>query len=525
MRYIALDANILLHDPSSLYSYGPGTTVVLIATVIEEIDSKKREPGELGANAREVTRKIKEFKKGHEGRTTLGIPLPGGGRLLLEMNHKDPSIMKDKFFSDINDNKILTVVLNMKKEAEDSLSEATRKEIEVLQKEFKLGNLTYKEYWEKYYEKTGFLYTLVTNDTIVDIKSDMLFINYENYEKDRIKNIDEIHKGYHFIEVPIEVVNAFYASETGIKMVELEPYIRASLELPEDEPIEKHVYVQDFLRLCVNGEEKGFGRVLQPNGVLTLTKLIIIEEMEEAKKKNKDWAAPYGLIPKNAEQKMLMEVLLDPNVDMVIAIGGAGTGKTILITACGIQQVANQALYNKMMVSKPIIALGKDIGYLPGEKDDKLRSWIQPIQDNIEQLMRMNEEHGKTQEQIEKEKQNRSINKIDAQKIHEEMRQANIEMEALTYMRGRSIADTYMYFDEFQNATPHEGKSVVTRSGKNTKQILSGDIYQIDHPYLDSNNNALAYISERMKQEPNVAIVMLEKTERSKLAEQAANLL
>lgn len=510
MENIILDSNILLDDPNSIYQFGDAR-VILLSTVIEEIDSKKKEQNELGRNARQVTRNIMELMKGNEGKTSTGIPLENGGTLQIELNHRNPEIMEGKFLSDNNDNKILTVVMNIKKEAEDGLSKEKRFKLDEILERFKKGEINYDEYWIKYEDISGFTHTIVSNDSIVNIKADMLYLKHEQYQKDRIKNIDEIHKGYHSIVVPQEIINKFY-KEKEVSIEELEPYLRESLGINENKSVHDKVFVQDFLKLKTSENEsyKAVGRITTPNGIKKLTQLVIIEEMEEAKKNNVPWAAPFGLQPKNLEQKMLMEVLLDPNVDLVIALGPAGTGKTIITLACGLQMIENDHTYNKMIASRPIIPMGKDIGYLPGEKDEKLRAWMQPIYDNLEYLMNLN---------------NNEDEKITSERVAQEMQKLNVELEAMTYMRGRTLAKSFNYLDEFQNGTTHEGKSVLTRAGINSKMVLSGDINQIDNPYLDSTNNALVYIIERMKQEKNVAIVYLGKTERSPLAEQAARLL
>ena len=318
MRYFILDTNVLLHNPNALYAFPQGT-VIIPAMVIEELDSKKREQNQVGENARRAFREIKHLRKGYEGKTSIGIPLENGGKLITEVNHTDLSVLEGKFFSIINDNKILAVVMNLKREAEEKLSEEQLEELEGVMKDFELGLLTFREYWEEYYKITGFVYTFVTNDNALGIKADMLMLDVREYDEDRIEKLEDVHKGYHDILVPYELVQKFY-QEKELTLEELEPHIKESLNLEEDSKISNYIYVQDFLKLKTTENEsyKAVGRLLNVNGVKKLKHLLVIEEMEDAKKEGKEWQAPYGLVPKNLGQKMLMEVSLDPNVDLVI---------------------------------------------------------------------------------------------------------------------------------------------------------------------------------------------------------------
>jgi PhoH-like ATPase len=218
----------------------------------------------------------------------------------------------------------------------------------------------------------------------------------------------------------------------------------------------------------------------------------------------------WNISPRNKEQRMALDLLLDPEVKLVTLVGGAGTGKTLLALAAGLQQVLNQDLYERVLVSRPIIPLGNDIGYLPGSKDNKLASWMQPIFDNLEFLLGSEKERKKGSSKLSTE------GLINSHRL---------ELEALTYIRGRSISRQYVIVDEAQNLTPHEVKTIVSRCGEGTKMILTGDPRQIDNPYLDASGNGLSYAVECLKGQSVFGHVTLARSERSELAAVAAKLL
>ncbi len=214
----------------------------------------------------------------------------------------------------------------------------------------------------------------------------------------------------------------------------------------------------------------------------------------------------FGIIPLNHQQTMAFDLLLDDDISLVSLIGKAGTGKTLLALAAGIKKVFESKAYTRMLVSRPIMPLGKDIGYLPGDKEMKLSHWMKPIYDNLE-LIVSQQPH--------------------AEFPHVEglLKSEKVEIEAITYIRGRSLPRQYIIIDEAQNLSPHEIKTIVSRAGKGSKIVLTGDPYQIDTPYLDSDSNGLTFLVEALKGQSLYGHVILEKTERSPLAELAAELL
>lgn len=212
--------------------------------------------------------------------------------------------------------------------------------------------------------------------------------------------------------------------------------------------------------------------------------------------------------PRNVEQSFALDLLLDDSVNLVTLVGKAGTGKTLLAIAAGLKKVIDEGVYARLLVSRPIFPLGKDVGYLPGDLEEKLNPWMQPIFDNLEYIFTTG--RGRASE-------GRSYTELVASGI--------IEVEPLTYIRGRSLPNQFLIVDEAQNLTPHEVKTIITRCGSDTKIVLTGDPYQIDNPYVDAASNGLTIVAERFKAERIAGHITLVKGERSELAERATQLL
>jgi PhoH-like ATPase len=213
----------------------------------------------------------------------------------------------------------------------------------------------------------------------------------------------------------------------------------------------------------------------------------------------------WGIHPRNMEQSFALDALLNDDILFVSLVGKAGTGKTLLALAAGLYKTLDEGRFQRLLVSRPIFPMGRDIGYLPGDVEQKLNPWMQPIFDNVEFLM--------------------GSDKKAAGRAQELINQGMLNIEPLTYIRGRSIPNQYLIVDESQNLTPHEIKTIVTRAGQGTKVVLTGDCYQIDNPYIDASNSGLTFSVERFKGQRISAHVSLTKGERSELAELAANIL
>ncbi|MBN2553455.1 MAG: PhoH family protein [Spirochaetales bacterium] len=213
-----------------------------------------------------------------------------------------------------------------------------------------------------------------------------------------------------------------------------------------------------------------------------------------------------GIRPLNRNQEMALNLLLDDSISLVTLVGKAGTGKTLLALAAGLNRALTEDRFSRVLLARPIIPMGKDIGYLPGDKIDKLANWMQPVYDNLEYIL-----------SVDRKLRDLTVDQLISRRL--------IEIEALTYIRGRSLPNQFIIIDEAQNLSPHEVKTIVSRAGTGTKVVLTGDPYQIDTPYLDSNSNGLTYLVEAFKGQKPFGHVTLEKSERSPLAELAAELL
>ena len=318
----------------------------------------------------------------------------------------------------------------------------------------------------------------VSKDINARLKADALGIDVMDFEKQKC-NIDDLYTGWRRISVPGETVDAFH-EEKELTIAEYE-FQKNEFILLQDENNPKH---------------SGIGRAITKNSLVHLD-----SQHEHA----------WNIQPRSKEQRMAMELLLDPAVSLVTLIGQAGTGKTLLALAAGLECVLNLGNYEKLLVSRPIVPMGKDIGYLPGTKDEKLNLWMQPIFDNLTFLMRHNrskDDEGTIQ-----------------QKVSRLIKDQQVELEALTYIRGRSIPHQFVIVDEAQNLTPHEVKTIISRAGANTKMVFTGDPQQIDNPYLDSSSNGLSYAVERLKGHGIYGHVTLSKSERSPLSAIAADYL
>jgi len=316
---------------------------------------------------------------------------------------------------------------------------------------------------------------LVSKDFVMRVKAEALGLEAEDYQNLKF-SYDHIYKGFRKIEVEKRDIDLFlkdgHLKLDGIN--DFAPNEYCLLTSPE-----------------------------QSNAVCKYNRKS--QRMEPLLKISRD---VWGINPLNVEQKCALDLLLRDDIKLVSLIGQAGTGKTMMALAAGLRKVFDEGVYSKILVSRPVMPLGKDIGYLPGSKEEKLFHWMQPIFDNLEYLCQY---------------ATGQANGAETQKWI--MESKKIEMEAVTYIRGRSLPKMFIIIDEAQNLTPHEVKTIISRAGHGTKVVLTGDPTQIDNPYLDKDSNALTYVIGKFKDCPIFGHVFLERTERSELAAIAADIL
>lgn len=329
------------------------------------------------------------------------------------------------------------------------------------------------------------LVVFVTRDTNMRIKADALGIAAEDYEHAHIE-VDEHYTGVTTIDVEPERVAQLY--EKGL--------------LPVDAP-QHHPNEFVVLRNQENPSNTGMARYDATKQALRL-----IPRYKEG---------VWGLFARNKEQLFALDLLLDDSLSLVTLDGVAGTGKTLLAIAAGLRKVGDERKYRRLVVSRPIFPLGRDLGFLPGDVSEKLNPWMKPIFDNLELLLSLHtNEPGR----------GRTNGPNGSTAVFQPLLdQGILEVEPLTYIRGRSLPQQYLIVDEAQNLTPHEVKTVISRAGEGTKVVLTGDPQQIDNPYVDATSNGLTYVVERFKDSALAGHVTLRKGERSPLAELATQLL
>jgi PhoH-like ATPase len=318
---------------------------------------------------------------------------------------------------------------------------------------------------------------LVSKDINCRIKADAVGVKAEDYETNKI-DIDELYTGWREIIMPSARIEDFLKNE--------------GMVYEEDD-----LFKNEFVLLKAAESENKTALAKYDGGLRKLLPLFHLN------------SKPWGVEPMNLQQKFAIELLLCNEIQLVSLVGRAGTGKTLLALACGLQKTIDEHMFRKLLVSRPIMPLGKDIGYLPGSKDEKLSHWMQPIFDNLEFVM---DRLYKNSDDVDK-------------KIRFLIESQKIQIEAITYIRGRSIPKQFLIVDEAQNLTPHEVKTIISRAGEGTKVVLTGDPYQIDNPYLDSSSNGLNFVIEKFKDHSLFGHIIMHKSERSSLSALASEVL
>jgi len=471
-----LDTNVLLHDPQCLFKFEDNDLVIPIEA-LEELDSIKMEQSsERGRNARTVHRLLRQLLPNshsmHEG-----VALPGGGSL---------SVVINRYLGDSRELpqsiRELSSVLNLEKKDNRIIAAA----------------LYVKERFEP-------PTILVTKDVNMQLKARALGIEAEDYLNDKAPQEPD-YESYRRISVSKYDLQRF-ASE-GI------------YELAEDIGFEL-----DTNEYVLLETEEGKTMPARHFGDRVLRKLVLPDHLK----------APGGIPirPRNLEQRFFIDALLDDSISLITCYGKAGTGKTLLSTVCAISQTLEpNALYDGVSISRPVIGVGKDIGFLPGTLEEKMNPWLQPYYDALEVLIPSSPpkdpkfENKRQRAKSSKTKEKETHPAATPEKPYQKLLDSGlVEIEALCFIRGRSIARRFFILDEAQQLTPHEVKTVITRISEGSKIVLIGDPAQIDNPYVDSRSNGLVYCANRMRGQAIAAHVQLTKGERSLLAELAADLL
>jgi len=460
-KTFVLDTNVLLHDPSALTRFEDNHVVVPIE-VVEEIDRFKRDPSEKGRNARLVSRLLDELREKGNLADGVTIDAASGGTLKVVFCRSETlAQLPPELRAGNGDNNILAVALEQRLEQ----VMGTRPPV-----------------------------VLVTKDTNLRIKADAVGLIAQDYTTDKV-DIGDLYSGVCELWVSADQMDRVKTG--GLRFDELPPPADGSRPL---------LQANEGVTLVDQA---------QPNHTL-LTRFQasqgVLLPLQRAPK------VRLGRIqPRNREQSFALDLLLDASVPLVTLVGKAGTGKTLLALAAGLHQVADERLYERLLVTRPVISLGKEMGFLPGDLDEKMAPWMQPIIDNLDFLL--GGEEGGAQQGGRGGQRGPRNSWADLKGM------GLLEVEAISYIRGRSIPRQFMVVDESQNLTPHEVKTIVTRVGEGTKIVFTGDPYQIDNPYVDAESNGLTWLVERFKGQPLAGHVSLLRGERSELAELAANLL
>jgi len=456
IKHFVLDTNVLLHNPMSLYLFDDNEVVIPFA-VLEELDKFKKGNDDVARNCREVIRQLDKLRG--QGQLREGVQWNGhGGCVRVEFASQDrPHYIKE----DMPDNRIIAVAW--------ALKEAGKRAI------------------------------LITKDINVRLKSDALGIQTEDFEAQKV-DVDRLFSGYVTVNVPSDVIDDLY-DEKQLELEAVDPYLEIEDEGGQTTTkIDLHANQFVHLRDPMDDSHTGLARRLADT-----EHLIPVHGPRKP---------VTGIMARNVQQTMALDLLIDDEIKLVTLLGTAGSGKTLLALAAGMSKVFAEKRYDKLLVARPIMPMGRDIGYLPGDKDEKLSAWMQPIFDNLEYLMST---------------RGSGPQHADSKPAETRLRQytdsGQLVLEPLTYIRGRSIPHQFLIIDESQNLTPHEVKTIVSRVGEGTKIVLTGDIAQIDNPYLDGSSNGLSYLVERLKGNAMVGHVTLSKSERSELASLAAEKL
>lgn len=437
-KLFILDTNVLLHDYKCIYNFEENDIIIPIV-VLEELDKFKRGNDLINFHAREFTRELDKLSG--DMLLTANIPLGDNlGNMHIETGRDFSDKVSQSFPERTADHRILAI--------SEYVSNSNK-------------------------DKTV---VLITKDINLRMKAKSLGIIAQDYENDKVANIDDLYKGIRILDtVGPELISKLYELPDGVNSSEfnLEPGLKGH---------------QFFIM-----KNNGSSALAHYNPVNKILNRVIKQ-------------TTYGIDPRNAEQTFAIEALSNPEIQLVSLTGKAGTGKTLLALAAALQQ---HKRYKQIFLARPIVPLAnRDLGFLPGDVKEKMDPYMQPLYDNLTVI-----------------KHKFSHQSPEFLRINDMMKEDKLVITPLAYIRGRSLSSIFFIVDEAQNLTPHEIKTIITRAGEGTKMVFTGDIEQIDSPYLDTASNGLSYLSDKMKDQDIFAHVNLVKGERSFLAELASKLL
>jgi PhoH-like ATPase len=444
-----LDTNVYLTDYEALYKFGTGDIIIPLK-VLEEVDKQKKRQDGVGLNARNFIRILDELRL--KGNLNNGVRIDKGLGI-VKTRFSNLSFLPEDFDKTQADNVILACALEVKQE------NPNKKVI------------------------------VVSLDINLRVRCDAVGLECEAYTENQVvKKTGDIYSGCGRLLIDDQIIDRFYNGE--------EIFLESNEQTKDFKP-------NQFIILISSANEKktGLARFVAFNKPLAKVREYV---------KGKEGVI-FGLTPRNKEQQMAMNLLMDEDIPIVSLMGSAGTGKTLMAIAAALEHVINREgedsqKYEKIIVSRSVMPMGKDIGFLPGTMEEKMAPWVAPIQDNLDTLF--------------SNKANKNLDPLEHYK-----EKGIIQVEALTYIRGRSLNNAFIIIDECQNMNLHEIKTVLTRVGENTKIVLTGDVEQIDNIYLNETTNGFTYAVEKLKESELSGHVTLTRGERSKVATLAAKVL
>lgn len=463
-----VDTNVLLSDPSAIFSFDDNDVIIPLV-VLEELDNHKSRLDDVGRAARVVSRTLDELRS--KGSLFQGVQLERGGSLkVASIGPTDLSELPIELKASLSipkvDNMIIAFMIK-----------------------YSVQNPTA---------------ILVSKDINVRLKCDSLGLKCEDYMKMRImKDPEKLYTGVTVMNVTQEMVAEFYEQK--------------QLRLPEEYEAMQQLYPNEIVVLKCTDQNNDL-----PSGLARFVRsgepLVPIADVKSV----------FNLFPRNKEQKFALDLLMNPDIKLVTLTGLAGSGKTAIALAAALAQlrsIGDNQLYDKLIVTKPIQPMGKDIGFLPGTLEEKMDPWIAPIKDNINFLMGNKKGQQTSSNKRKRDRTDDSCRSMDEYYLSLLQENGLIEIEALTFIRGRSIPNAFILIDEGQNLSMHEIKTIITRAGDNTKLVITGDVSQIDNVHVDAYSNGLAYVVEKFKGEEIAGHVGLIKGVRSPLATIASQIL